>query len=261
MLSMLDKAILGAVRRTLPTIPSIYLPGLGQSISFLPDVPSSYQEIFVRQVYRTVAPIPKNAVVLDLGAYIGLFSIYISKLCPAARVTTVEANPQTIPILTANLQQSTDHGSKIAVIHGAICDHGGSISMTVHAKLAAHIGATAYRNIDSWPDHSEFTEVTVPAIPLASLLQEPVDFMKCDIEGAEYAALSSVDFSPKLIRQAAIEFHDIDTRTDEFKSFLTKAISAGYNIYTGDREPILDLSRFMPPGNAVVVQFVSADLL
>ncbi|KAG6002037.1 hypothetical protein E4U21_003551, partial [Claviceps maximensis] len=63
---------------------------------------SIYTEIFQDKCYDVEA-LPRDAVVMDVGAHVGLFSIYMSGKYPAARITAFEPAPETAQTLRRNL--------------------------------------------------------------------------------------------------------------------------------------------------------------
>jgi FkbM family methyltransferase len=82
--------------------------------------------------------------------------------------------------------------------------------------------------------------IEVPAVRLATLMAEnghaKIDFIKIDIEGAEYAVIDDILASNLVIKSMYIEYHaDFDlpfgTATTMTNRSLTKLINAGYRIY------------------------------
>lgn len=228
---LVDKAVFALLRRIAPEAQSTYLPGLAQKFDLPGYAASTYQQVFVAGEYRPARPLPRGARILDLGAHLGMFSIYAARTCEAPRITAVEANPRTIPALKANLARLRRWGVDVDVLALAVSDRSGSLAFQFHASQQAHVGGTAYRDISVYSDCAEFVTVEVPCVPLADLLAEPVDFLKCDIEGAEYAALASVDLSPGWVREAVIEFHDLGRRRSEMTALLDGALERGYRIH------------------------------
>ena len=66
-----------------------------------------YDEIFVRQSYTQQGiALPENACVLDVGANIGLFALYVSERCDNPTVYAFEPIPDVYEKLAANLRQA-----------------------------------------------------------------------------------------------------------------------------------------------------------
>ena len=63
-----------------------------------------YEEIFERQAYlRRGIHLPDRSVIVDVGANIGLFSLFAAQVCAAPTVLAFEPNPAIFPLLQANL--------------------------------------------------------------------------------------------------------------------------------------------------------------
>ena len=254
--AVIEKSILSFTRRATPRLRSVYLPSLGQRLE-LPGLASSvYQQIFIMGEYRPVRALPPGARIIDLGAFLGLFSIYAARICQGARITAVEANPKTIPALTANIKaQGGRNGAQIDIRAEAVSDHRGTLQFTMSRNDDAHVAGTAYRHTDDFTDHDQLVTVEVPCVPFSDYLQEPVDFLKCDVEGAEYAALGSIDLTPALIREAVIEFHDLDRNSKALFDLLEKARSAGYRIHAVDGRPFTGDSQ-IPTADSTTLHLV-----
>src|SRR6478736_789618 len=63
-----------------------------------------YQDIFVLNVYlQHGITLPEHSVVIDGGANIGLFSLFVLEKCPTATIHAFEPAPKTFALLKANL--------------------------------------------------------------------------------------------------------------------------------------------------------------
>jgi FkbM family methyltransferase len=126
-------------------------------------------EVFYGGEYDVSLPNAPRSI-LDLGGHVGASVLFFRRKWPAADVTVIEANPQLVPVLRANLR---------------------SLGVTVrHAAVAGHNGTTGFmRSGHSWSGRTAADGERVPAMTLDQLLSGPVDLMKVDIEGAEFEAL------------------------------------------------------------------------
>jgi FkbM family methyltransferase len=126
-------------------------------------------EVFYGGEYDVNLPEAPHSI-LDLGGHVGASVLFFRRKWPSADVTVVEANPQLVPVLRANLR---------------------TLGVTVrHAAVAAHEGKTGFMpSQQSWSGRTSTDGECVPAITLDRLLDGPVDLMKIDIEGAEFEAL------------------------------------------------------------------------
>src|SRR2546428_8292795 len=71
----------------------------------------TFDEVVVEQVYKSVLPhLSRCDYVVDLGANIGLTSLYFASCYPACKVVAVEPNPSTYDVLCANLSELVKAG-------------------------------------------------------------------------------------------------------------------------------------------------------
>lgn len=119
--------------------------------------------------------IDEDAVCLDIGANIGLKTLFLSRHVSKGRVVAVEAAPGVAARLRENL--ATNSASNVECVEAAIGDHIGAVRFAE---------ASAYGHIA--PDGVEVPMLTVEEV--AHRLSLPrVDFIKIDVEGFEFSIL------------------------------------------------------------------------
>jgi FkbM family methyltransferase len=141
------------------------------------------EEIWRRDEYGPAADATRKARnILDLGANIGLASLWFRAHNQSARIVAVEADPRTF----AKLARNVAHDSRIEPVHAAIADHGGGVALLSSA--------------DSWnsavaPAAGTEHVVEVPSTTMDDLVSRlalhPLDVVKIDIEGMEWTILPS----------------------------------------------------------------------
>jgi FkbM family methyltransferase len=165
----------------------------------LTDVKTFWQ-IFLRQVYRVE---PADRVILDIGANVGLFSLYAARQAPRARIFAVEPFPATFERL---LEAVSEHHltDRITCLNCAITD-GTGIRLMANGPLPSQRRSLV-------PLGKSASGLQVQAKTLSELLREldlnRVDLLKMDIEGGEYEVLLST--SPDVlqnIQRIALEYH------------------------------------------------------
>lgn len=136
-------------------------------------------DILVRDEYVLPDDLHPHTI-LDLGAHVGIASVYLASCRPQARIVAVEANPALVTQLRRNVEPLG-----IRVIHAAASTDPGPISF--------------FCGRDNWGSSTVRTtplqvEERVPARDLPALLGElggHADLLKMDIEGAEWDILDS----------------------------------------------------------------------
>ena len=193
-----------------------------------------HREIFEREIFRFDAT-SSSPRILDCGAHVGLASIYLGQRHPQARITAFEADPAIAALARENLD---GFGlQQVEVVAAAVSDHDGMVMFSATGDLAGRIGPT--HGLQS-PNRHE-----VPAVRLGQYLDEPIEFLKMDIEGAEGAVLASVADRLHNVRRLFVEYHGFAHESQRLPEFLTLLSDVGFRYYitaTYDfrRQPFLD---------------------
>jgi len=210
-----------------------------------------YHDIFEDQVYvRHGITLPPDACVLDIGANIGLFSIFAAKRCPDARIFSVEPAPPLFDILRMNLRL---HCPNAVAIPCGVSDRPGSAQFTFYpessglssfaadAEEEREVLKAVVRNqlalgdrrvAGLLDDEEQFLaarlrqqtyvcELRTLSDLIASFGLEKIDLLKIDVQKLEHAVLLGIEASdwPKIM-QMAIEVHDLDGRLAEIVRLL-----------------------------------------
>lgn len=203
-----------------------------------------YEEIFDRRDYRPDwIDLPPDATVIDVGANIGMFSLFILDQAPDARVYAFEPSPITSRIATANLAGrgratlfpcglDSSTGSK-AFVHyaGATVFSGFEAQADVdqRALTAAignqlrHSGGEAVLELagEFADGRLESISAEVPTLSLSDFIVregiERIDLLKIDAERSEAAILRGLrDEHWPIVRQMIVETHDNDGSSSDW---------------------------------------------
>lgn len=154
---------------------------------------------------RMFQPLLGNAddyVILDLGANIGLFSLYAKD--SAKKVIAVEPTPKTFEML----KKLTADSLNIELLQGAAGETDGSVTFFINDNptinsLVNEVGE----------------KVTVDSFTIDSIMKkfnvDYIDFVKCDIEGGEMVALTDATIGAVANKVGfwAVETHQTDGST------------------------------------------------
>jgi FkbM family methyltransferase len=159
---------------------------------------SAYEEVLLGGEYEFALPFSPTTIV-DVGANIGMASIYFANRYPDAKIVAIEAEKSNFDLLYRNVHPYDN----ISPIHAALWNRDGEIAVTAP-------------NPDRKGDYWAFTThegvgTMVRAVTMPTLLREAglssVDLLKIDIEGAEKEVFESCEWSQQ-IRCIMIELHD-----------------------------------------------------
>jgi FkbM family methyltransferase len=143
--------------------------------------------------------IESNDVVLDIGANYGWYSLNIAKRCPNAKIYAFEPIKRTFDILCENIKINAFENVN-AFNFGA----GKEDAVSEFNFNKDYSGATSMVNL---LDREDVEKIKCHIRNMDSFIQEKkidrVDFIKCDIEGAEFFALQGMknileQYHPKL---------------------------------------------------------------
>ena len=179
---------------------------------------SVIDEIFVDKMYRCVEPIILNTKyhILDIGAHIGLFSIYASILNPDAIIIALEPEQENYALMKENVK--LNHCKNITTKQLALSGSDEkTVPLYVNENSHNHSTLTPKHLTTLPPDHTD-----VPATSLENLLAQPsfamatagkVGLLKMDIEGAEYDIIENMeDGTWNMIENIIVEYHEFENK-------------------------------------------------
>lgn len=193
------------------------------------DLTFLYGEVFIGQDYHFEAE-SERPFIVDCGANIGMASLYFKHLYPDCRILAFEPNPAVADLFDENVRANglTD----VRLERVALCDQDDTtIDLYVDPALAGGLTSSTDPNRLGGSVHA------VPAKRLSSYLDQPVDLLKLDVEGAEHEVLQDLVRSGELtnVRRMAIEYHhhisSDDDRLGRLLSLLEDA-GCGYQVST-----------------------------
>jgi len=185
-------------------------------------------EIFLGDNYTRGLTLPSNPVIIDIGGFVGDFSLYAAKRLNARRVIVCEPSPRNWALLLMNISNN-GYQDRIEPVNKAVTD-GGSVMMNIDAPDESQCMVSAYY-------HSGQPLTAVPGISLSELLREhaveSVDLLKIDCEGGEFAILESTPSDVfRRIRNIVFEYHQVDGLWARLNSVKQRLRREGYFLQT-----------------------------
>jgi FkbM family methyltransferase len=174
------------------------------------------QEIFVDEVYKqSLAP---GARIIDCGANIGLSVLYIKKQCPSATIIAFEPDPANFSLLEKNIASFQLTG--VQVEKAAIWKEYTTLSFTAQQGMASSLTTQAAPQT-----------LQVKTVRLHDYLNEPVHFLKLDIEGAEWDVLTDCASNLSKVKNIFVEYHGSYSAPQKLTDILTILQAAGFCYY------------------------------
>lgn len=176
------------------------------------------KEILEIEIYRFKTKTAKPYII-DCGANLGLSVLYFKRLYPQAKVVAFEADPDIYQILSENLagQGITDAN----LINKAVWNEDTTLRFYKEGGDAGRVANAS--------DEQDMIEV--PAVSLKPYLQQEVDFLKIDIEGAEYAVLKDISDDLTRVKNIFVEYHSFTGQEQPLDEILAILRKAGFRYY------------------------------
>lgn len=180
-------------------------------------------EIFVDAIYAFRAPgtAPR---IIDCGANIGVSVAFFKARFPRATIVAIEADSATFEYLQSNV--ATNGWRDVELINAAVAREEGTLTFYAHPSDPGSV--TASLN----PAWGGAVRHPVRAMRLSSIVTEPVDFLKLDVEGAEYDVLADLIETGAIhrIREMILECHDLPERPRGRDELIEQLEGAGLRV-------------------------------
>lgn len=176
------------------------------------------KEILETEIYKFKTNSPKPYII-DCGANLGLSVLYFKRLYPQAQITAFEADPDIYQILSENLSSQGINDADL--VNKAVWNED---TVLRFYKEGGDAGRVANET-----DKQDMIEV--PAISLKPYLQQEVDFLKIDIEGAEYTVLKDISEDLKRVKNIFVEYHSFVGQEQPLDEILAILRNAGFRYY------------------------------
>lgn len=169
--------------------------------------PSLAEPIITTTQYLDFADLQIDSVVIDLGAYSGLTSMLFKMKVLKGEVIAVDADEINLFCMSKNFSLfRATMGLEIKILKGAIWDH----DRGVYFSSEGNMGSSATSIIGERGGTKKFVE-SYKLIDIANKFDlKKVDFIKCDVEGAEAVIFNDDAFFEKYKPKIIVEPHFVD---------------------------------------------------
>jgi FkbM family methyltransferase len=190
-------------------------------------------QILVRRL-NDFFPDNDHPLILDCGANIGFTVLNYKRQFPQARIIAFEPDPLFAPVLRRNLHHN--HADDVQVVEAAVWTRKEKVEWFSEGIDGSHIVSNGQENNKSW----------VQAIDLAGYLNETVDLLKIDIEGAEYDVVNHLGKELQNVKNILVECHLGQANIDRFGKMLQILTEAGFKLGINSFGAWRDLIRQTP---------------
>ena len=174
------------------------------------------REIFGAEIYKV--SLPSNPYIIDCGANIGLSVIYFKEHFPTAEIVAFEPDENNFKLLDENVRSFGF--SKVSLRKEAVWIENTTLSFSSDGCMSSKINLS-----------QTSSTIKVKAIRLKDLLNRHVDFLKIDIEGAEYELLKDIKNELANVDYLFLEYHGDFSQNNELTDIFNIVKDAGFNYY------------------------------
>lgn len=168
--------------------------------------------------------IKSSDVVIDVGAHIGLFTIYASQFCNKGQIFSFEPVKENYDLLMENIKENSLN--QVKSFNLAVSNSNDLIKMYLNSDESGHsMFSTSSKNIQ------------VKSISLEKIFEENnihhCDFLKLDCEGAEYEIIKNLPQKYfEKIDKMIIEYHMADSHPELLAELKTNLLNHNFQIET-----------------------------
>jgi FkbM family methyltransferase len=191
-----------------------------------------FKEIFMEDLYEIdflKKRLPDSPVIVDVGANVGFFSLFMASQFPKASVYAFEPLPGNFNHLQKHFQLNPD--KKLVAQNKAVAGSKGTLTLHYNPE----VNFTALASMHTTFDASNTKQVEVESVSLPDIFTQfnlqKIDLLKLDCEGAEYDILYQCPaalFSS--ISQIAMETHAGKKQNENTESLATYLRQQGYEL-------------------------------
>ena len=199
---------------------------LGKNIKFSDNEAfiGMVNEIFIKKNYMfdTITDTP---LIIDCGANIGLSAIFFKQIYPKSKIICFEPDPIIYELLKYNLNQFSYND--IQIINSAVWFKDEKLIFETDKSWGGKI--VSENNINT---------IGIDAINLNNYLDKQVDFLKIDIEGAEYEVIkNSSELILKNVKNIFFEWHSFSDKKQKLGELLHLFESNNFRYHLKEASP------------------------
>ncbi|MGK2861255.1 MAG: FkbM family methyltransferase [Chitinophagaceae bacterium] len=176
-------------------------------------------ELFKDEVYKFISSRP-DPYIIDCGSNIGMSILYFKSLFPGSRILGFEADPYIFSFLEKNIRSF--NLTSVTVINKAVWKADDQL-----LSFLAEGGAGGRLQQKS----GHFKYIDVMTARLKNYLNEEIEFLKIDIEGAEYKVIEDCFDQLGLVKNLFIEYHSLVNEEQNLHHILKIVHEAGFRYH------------------------------
>lgn len=177
------------------------------------------REIFFDGIY-TFESQKENPLIIDCGAHIGMSVLNFKQQYPNSTILAFEPDLTNFEILQNNV--SKWNFSNVQIFQNPVWNKNEEIFFEASGAMGGKITSNSAK---------EKVNLKFKAIRLAELLDKEIDFLKIDIEGAEYEVITDCKDNLKFVKNLFVEYHSTFEEQHKLVEIVSIINDAGFKFY------------------------------
>lgn len=191
----------------------------------------TYREIFENNIYEFKTNSSKP-IILDCGSNMGVSVLYFSKKYLNADIIAFEPDETVLPFLEKNIQ--SQNIKNVELYKKAVWTEETELEFYTDKGLGGRIGK----------EYENQTPKIIKSIRLKDFLNMPIDMLKIDIEGSEFAVLKDCEDLLFNVNHIFIEYHSLYGEEQHLDDLLTILKRQGFRYHLKEsfsqKRPFID---------------------
>lgn len=205
------------------------------------------REIFANHIYYfesdSVRPI-----IVDVGAHIGLSTLYFKTLYPQANIIAIEPLQENFRLLEKNI--AANRLSDVAAYQFACGSRDEERDFYIDETDERWFSSASFLP-RAWNNQQQTRKISVAVRRLSQYLPGTVDLLKMDVEGAEEEILTELDETLRSIKRIIFEFHPAYGKNPQKIEHLLNVKGFGLRFTQNDKEVSWQKAKGLLIGEAV----------
>lgn len=177
------------------------------------------KEIFFENIYKFNSE-KRSPFIIDCGAHIGMSLLNFKEQFPDAYILAFEPDKNNFELLQLNIKEWGFNN--VQLFQNPVWNTNEEIIFQASGAMGGKISEIT--------EDAQFS-FKLKAIRLSEFLNKEVDFLKMDIEGAEYEVIKDCKHKLHMVNNLFIEFHSTFEEQNKLTEILQTIIDAGFKFY------------------------------
>lgn len=176
-------------------------------------------EIYVRRNYAFETN-NERPIILDCGANIGVGIAYLKKQCPTAVIYAFEPDVEAFRCLSENVKRN--NLLDVHPYHNAVWINHDELDFYADGSWGGGL----------FPKKGSASSSRIPAVDISDFLDQPVEFLKMDIEGAETKVIQhAIEKIMKNVKRFFFEWHSMKGESQMLGKILHEFEKSGFRYH------------------------------